>query len=238
MSRTRRLALLGATLLLTTTALLLSRWQLQRLRQRRESNSALLAARALPPLDLTDSSVAPVPGRRLRVHGEFGRGQFALRGRVHDVAPGLEVVTAFRVAGSEATLWVVRGFVGSPDATTLPQFPQPTAGEVTIEGLALPIPITADAGQPLVRGRDTTWRRLDRAVIHQRTPATYDVYLLLIGEPAGPGQLPPVGPPVLDDGPHLSYALQWFGIALAIAAFGIISLRRGDPGSVPPRAAP
>ncbi|MES2306719.1 MAG: SURF1 family protein [Gemmatimonadota bacterium] len=238
MSRTRRVALLGATVLLTTAALLLCRWQLRRLQQRRASNTALLAARALPPLDLTDSSVAPVPGRRLRVHGEFGSGQLTLRGRVHDAAPGLEVATAFRVAGSGATLWVVRGFVTSPDATTIPAIREPTAGEVTIEGLALPVPVTTDAGQPLVRGRDTTWRRLDRSVLRQRTPASYDVYLLLTGNDSGPGQLPSVEPPVLDDGPHLSYALQWFGIALAIAAFGTIALRRDGRGSVPPRGAP
>jgi cytochrome oxidase assembly protein ShyY1 len=44
--------------------------------------------------------------------------------------------------------------------------------------------------------------------------------------------------PTLDDGPHLSYAIQWFAIAAAIAAFGVIVMRRGGRASPRPRAAP
>lgn len=239
MSRTRRAALIVLLVALTTSALLLSRWQLRRLQQRRDNNAALLTARALPALDLRLGGTSPVHGRRLRVHGSFDLGQqIALRGRVHDAAPGLEVATAFRIAGSTTTVWVLRGFVTSPDATTIPSIPQPTPGVVTIEGLALPIPLTADAGQPLIRGRDTTWRRLDRTELRRRTPESFDVYLLLAGDESGPGRLPSVAPPALDDGPHLSYALQWFGIALAIVAFGVIALRRGGRGSAPRLAAP
>ena len=128
--------------------------------------------------------------------------------------------------------------VTSPDATTIPTLPEPAPGEVTLTGLALSIPTTTDAGQPLIRGRDTTWRRLDRGTLARRTPNTLPIYLLLAGDTAGPGRLPSVEPPRLDDGPHLSYALQWFGIAIAIAAFGVIALRRGDRGSAPPLAAP
>lgn len=238
MSPTRRAGFVLVILTLVTTALVLCRWQVRRLHDRRAQNGAILTARALPPLELSADGVPPVPGRRLRIHGRFESGQLMLRGRVHDAAPGLEVATAFRVAGSQSTLWVLRGFVPSPDAATIPNVPSPTAGEVTLEGLALPIPVTDDAGQPLVRGRDTTWRRLDRTVLRARTPSTYPVYLLLTGDSLGPGQLPPVSPPVLDNGPHLSYALQWFGIALAILAFGIIVLRRDGRESAPPPAAP
>jgi cytochrome oxidase assembly protein ShyY1 len=34
-------------------------------------------------------------------------------------------------------------------------------------------------------------------------------------------------PPLLDEGPHLMYAVQWFGIAVAVVAFGIIFVLRG-----------
>ena len=239
MSRTRRAALAILIVGFATTALFLGRWQLQRLQSRREVNAALLAARTLPPLDLTAEGPAPLPGRRLSVRGSFDTAnQLLLRGRVHDAAPGLEVVTAFHLAGSQRVLWVLRGFVTSPDATTIPQLPPPAPGEVTLTGLAFPVPTTADAGQPLIRGRDTTWRRLDQGTLARRTPGTFDTYLLLAGDSTGPGGLPTVEPPALDDGPHLSYAIQWFGIALAIAAFGVIALRRGDRGSAPPRAAP
>lgn len=239
MSRTRRAALAVLIVGFAATSLYLGRWQLQRLQSRREANAGLLAARTLPPLDLTAEGPAPLPGRRLSVRGSFdSANQLLLRGRVHDAAPGLEVVTAFHLAGSQRVLWVLRGFVTSPDATTIPQLPPPARGEVTLTGLAFPVPTTADAGQPLIRGRDTTWRRLDQGTLARRTPGTFDTYLLLAGDRTGPGRLPTVEPPALDDGPHLSYAIQWFGIALAIAAFGVIVLRRGDRGSAPPLAAP
>ncbi|MES2124711.1 MAG: SURF1 family protein [Gemmatimonadota bacterium] len=239
MSRTRRTAFALLIVTLATTALLLCRWQLHRLWARRASNGAILTARALPPLDYRGGLTQPVPGRRLLARGQFEPGdQMLLRGRVHDQAPGLEVATAFRIAGSETVLWVLRGFVASPDAATIPDVPTPTPGEVTITGLTLAVPTTSDSGQRLVRGSDTTWRRLDQAVIADRTPSALPVYLLLDGGEGGPGRLPAVDPPVLDDGPHLSYALQWFGIALAILAFGIIAWRRADPGSAQPPAAP
>ena len=41
------------------------------------------------------------------------------------------------------------------------------------------------------------------------------MYLLLAGDSTGPARLAPVPPPELNDGPHLNYAIQWFGIALA-----------------------
>lgn len=202
-------------------------------------NATLQAALALPPVEIVAGGTSPAPGRRVLARGRFDpENQLLLRGRVHDAAPGLEVVTAFRLTGGETVLWVLRGFVTSPDATTIPPVPPPMEGELTIAGLALAIPVTSDGGQPLVRGRDTTWRRLDRVALAQRAPGGFDSYLLLAGDSAGPGQLATIAPPLLNDGPHLSYAIQWFGIALAIAAFGVIALRRGDRASAPHRAAP
>lgn len=239
MSRTRRALLAVLIVALSLSAASLGRWQVRRLQQRREANATQSAARALPPLELVAGGAAPVPGRRLLARGSFdSQDQILLRGRVHDDAPGLEVATAFHLSGSQTVLWVLRGFVPSPDATTIPRLPEPLAGEVTLTGLALSIPTTSDAGQPLIRGRDTTWRRLDHGTLASRTPNGLAIYLLLAGDTASPGRLPSVEPPRLDDGPHLSYALQWFGIAIAIAAFGVIALRRGDRGSAPPLAAP
>jgi cytochrome oxidase assembly protein ShyY1 len=240
-SRTRRAVLLVTVATVALTAIQLGRWQLRRLETRRASNAELLAARALPPLDLSTSDSAPVAGRQLIARGTFLRdGELLLRGRVHREAPGLHVMTPFRVAGSDRPLWVLRGFVGSPDATTRPDsIPAPVAGEVTITGLAMVMPATDDAGQPVIRGADTTWRRFDRAVAAARLPGSAPVYLQLEGEAGGPGGLPSVVPPALDEGPHLSYAIQWFGIALAAIAFGVIALRRrDDPGLPPPPAVP
>ncbi len=69
-------------------------------------------------------------------------------------------------------------------------------------------------------------------------PRSLPFELLLAGDSLGPGRLVPISPPELTNGPHLSYAIQWFGIALAALVFGVIFLWRDRPGSVPPPEAP
>ncbi len=237
--RTLVLALIGA---LSIGAMLLGRWQLGRLDTRRAANEALLAARALPPVDLslarTDSS--DIAGRRVIARGAFDPAQQTLlRGRVHRSAPGLHVVTAFRIEGTSRILWVLRGFVSSADGATPPDLvTPPVSGTATVRGVAFAIPVTNDSGQVLRHNGATTYRRLDRGVLAARSPNMVDAYLMLDGDASGPGRLPTVALPALDNGPHLYYAIQWFGIALAIATFGVIVIRRGGRAHVLPRAVP
>lgn len=229
-------------LLLAAGAVRLGVWQLDRRHARRAANAVFLVGRERPPLDLAVSlrDGTPLVGRLATAHGSFDpAGELLLRGRVNDKAPGLEVVTPFLLDGNAGRLWVLRGFIASPDAATPPdQVPPPTSGSVVIRGVMLEVPTTTDGGQPLDRLGRTTYRRLDRALVARLLPGAPPAYLLLEGGASGPGGLPSVVAPALDDGPHLSYAIQWFGIAIAIIAFGVIVLRRGDPARVPPPAAP
>lgn len=241
MSKSGRLALFGLLLALGAVAARLGVWQLDRLSQRRETNEVELAARALPVLDLATAGLddSAVAGRRITARGEFlPRGELLLRNRVHRKAPGVHVVTPFRIGGSDRTLWVLRGFAHAADGVSPTVIPDPIPGEVTVRGVMAAFPVTDNGGRPAVTNGDTTWQRLDSAVAMSRLPGGLPGYLYLEGDDGGPGQLPAVAPPGLDEGPHLSYAIQWFGIATAIVAFGIIVLRRGGRSSVPPREAP
>jgi surfeit locus 1 family protein len=240
-SPARRVFLIGAVLCVAAAAVALGRWQLQRLAARRASNAILVAARARPPLELPADLRAGTPidsGRRVVAHGRFDpRDQLVVRGRVQNEAPGLHVVTPFVLDGGAAVLWVLRGFVPSPDAVTPPDsIPAPASGEVTIGGLVFATPVTADSGRPLLHNGVTTWLRLDRTVLARRRPGSLDVYLQLAGDANGPGRLAVVPPPELNNGPHLNYAIQWFGIALAVLAFGVIMLWR-DGRALPQRPA-
>ena len=66
------------------------------------------------------------------------------------------------------------------------------------------------------------------------------VYLIAEADPAaGPahtvrGTVYPfrAEPPPLSEGPHLMYAVQWFGIAGAVAAFAVIFIWRGTRARV------
>jgi surfeit locus 1 family protein len=225
-----------AVLLVAVSAVGLGRWQLRRLHDRRASNAALSAAGQLPPLALPaglPGSGTIDSGRRIVATGHFEPAdQLILRGHVQDDAPGVQIVTPFVFDTGSAVLWVLRGFVRSPDAVTPPDtIRAPDTGAVTIEGLAYAIPVTKDSGAPLLHHGVTTWKRLDRAVVTARRPGSLAVYLILAGDSAGAGRLATVAPPQLSDGPHLSYALQWFGIALAVLTFGGVVLWRDGRGS-------
>jgi cytochrome oxidase assembly protein ShyY1 len=239
-SRFRRSLLLLLLAVLVLGAILLGRWQLQRLADRRAANTDLRMALALPPVNLsglvTDTML---DGRRIVARGAFDTAQqVVLRGRARNTLPGLHVVTAFRPDGGPP-VWVLRGFVASADASTPPDtIPAPTAGTVTITGTAYAMPRTDDRGQPIGEGARRTYRRLDLDELRPRIPGSLAVYVIVDGGVSGPGALPHVDMPTLDDGPHLSYALQWFAIAAAIAAFGVIVMRRDGRASPRPRAAP
>jgi surfeit locus 1 family protein len=158
---------------------------------------------------------------------------------VQDQSPGLQVVTPFELRDQNGVIWVLRGFVRSPDATTPPDpMTAPDTGEVLLNGLAVEVTTKGDSGKPLLRGEVTTWARLDGAAMIALAPASLPFALQLAGDSTGPGRLPTIPVAELTNGPHLSYALQWFGIALAALVFGIIFLWRSGPGSVQPPGAP
>lgn len=234
MSSIRRVLFVATVLSVAAAAIGLGRWQLRRLRDRRASNAILIAARERPPLELTSAGDPGAPidsGRRIVAHGSFEpQDEIVLRGRAQNDGPGLQIVTPLAL-DSGGVLWVVRGFVASPDAVTPPDtIPPPVAGSVTVSGLALALPVTTDSGAPLRHNGRTSWKRLDRGTLARLRAGSLPVYLLLAGDSTGPGRLIPVPPSELTDGPHLSYAIQWFGIAFAVLAFGVIVLWRGGRG--------
>lgn len=243
MSPIRRTALLIAVLVIAAGAAALGRWQLRRLQARRASNAVLRSARAQPPVELAAAvlrGTAIDSGRRAVARGHFDTtAQVVIRGRVQDDAPGVQIVTPFVLDSGAGVLWVLRGFVRSPDAVTPPDPVAPPApGEVVIRGLALAVPVTGDSGQPLVHQGATSWKRLDRAALERRRAGSLPVYLLLAGDSGGTGRLAVVAPPELSDGPHLSYAIQWFGIGLAALTFGAIMLWRDRRARPRPPAVP
>jgi cytochrome oxidase assembly protein ShyY1 len=75
---------------------------------------------------------------------------------------------------------------------------------------------------------------MDLATMRARLPYPLaDVYLLVEPDSAEPrhtveGTAYPfrAEPPPLDGGPHLSYAIQWWGIAIAVWAFGVFFVLR------------
>jgi surfeit locus 1 family protein len=226
------------------TCVRLGFWQLDRLHQRRERNAALERALALPPLRLSGDSldaVARDPSaylrRRVTVRGSYDpRGEVVHRGRAFQGEPGVHLVTPLDVQGSHRVVLVDRGWVPSPDAASVDprRFTQPGTREV--QGILLPFPDPAPGTARVLARVDgvavVSYQRLDPAELRRGRPALLGAYVQRLpvpGEPAGGPRPVPLQP--LDEGPHLGYALQWFGFA-ATAVFGflLVALRRPRTG--------
>lgn len=235
----RRIVLFCLLLLVGGACLGLGIWQLRRRSARRAANHALLAGRALPLLVGGEGRVPLLQAnRRARLAGELDEGhEFLLRGRVIQGVPAIVVVTPLRLAGSDTAVLVNRGYVPAPDAADPGMATWAEPGRLEFTGVLLPVP-DQDDGVPLEHGGRETWQRLDLSAMRARLPFPLaPLYLVAEPDPAEGnahtirGKVYPfrTEPPPLSEGPHLMYAVQWFGIAAAAVAFGLLFVLRGGP---------
>ena len=224
-----------ALLLLTAAGFArLGVWQLSRLHERRAANLRTAAGRAAPPATLppVPVDVAGLAERRIVAHGRYDHAhEIVIRGDALQGVPGVRIVTPLLLAEGGPAVLVARGFLPAPDALTVDLRGSEEPGEQTVRGIGLPVP--AGPGEPIEHDGRTTWHRLDLAALRARLPyAVLSVYIKQSpdsGLPQFPRreELPP-----MDDGPHLSYAVQWFlfaGMAVAFA-FLVVGRRRGGGG--------
>lgn len=234
-----RMLFLAVIAITAATCIRLGLWQLERLRERRSENGVAQAARSLPEADIAAASDASLAHRRVRVTGSYDpAGEIVLRGQSHREQPGVYVVTPLRPRGTDGAVLVVRGFVPSPDAVTVDVRALAEPGEVSVRGIALPLAERGDDGGLLEHtGGTSTWKGLDRSAIEARLGyPVADVYIVQAPDSALPTAPRRIDPPALGDGPHLSYAIQWFAFAV-IALVGAAALL-GRKGSATRRPAP
>jgi surfeit locus 1 family protein len=226
---TRRLVM--ALLLLTAAGFArLGVWQLSRLRERRAANREIAAARAAPPATLppVPPDVAGLAERRMVVRGRYDHAhEIVIRGDVLQGVPGVRIVTPLLLGDGGVAVLVDRGFLPAPDAVTVNLRGSEEPGEQTVRGIGLPV--SAGPGEPVEHGGRRTWRRLDLAALRARLPyAVLPVYLKQSPDSTLPRFPRREALPPMDDGPHLSYAVQWFlfaGMAVAFA-FLVVGRRR------------
>jgi surfeit locus 1 family protein len=193
-------------------------WQLDRLHQRRERNAVLLAARARPPLEVSGSLPADsARDRRLHARGVYDYAQERLwRARSYEGVPGVDLVTPLRLEDGAAVL-VDRGWAPSPDAYHVDQAAYREGDSAVVLGLGMLAPRARGDVDPAAL-RDSVPYPLLPFVIQQLPPAA------ALGRPLPPGLIRwPI--PEVSDGPHLSYAIQWFSFAVIIVV-GSLALAR------------
>jgi len=209
-------------------------WQLSRLGERRARN-ALVAARlvAAPvPLSALPSDTSALRFRRVRLVGRYDYAhEVALTNRTRNGSPGVFIVTPLRVPGSDTAVLVNRGWAYSPDGASVDLARWREGDGASVLGYVEPFPPPRSGSiQPPDRPNALRW--LSRAEMARRTGYPIAPFYLVqledsagqggpAGDAAGQGGGVParLAPPPLDEGSHLSYAVQWFSFG-AIALIG------------------
>ncbi|MGW9169490.1 SURF1 family cytochrome oxidase biogenesis protein [Agromyces sp. NPDC055658] len=125
---------------------------------------------------------------------------------------GFEVITPFRL--DDGTVFMVdRGWIPEAPDGRPGDIPAAPSGEVVVEA-------RLKAGEGTIEGRTSTGTELatidlDELAARIDAPAYTGAYGLLVQSPDDAAEPPLAAPrPERDEGPHLSYALQWFVFAL------------------------
>lgn len=222
-------------------------WQLDRLEQVRAANEVRVAREAQEPLSIGGGSATSSllldadDGMELELRPATATGEYdpaaelLLRSRSLNGQPGWHVLTPFVLADGSSLL-VDRGWVPYDHDTVPVDAAPPPEGTVTVSGVLRsterpPEGALASFAPRNPAGTDhlvATWYvDLERLAASQLPDLLQGAWLLLQEEqPARPGELPvPAMLPVMDEGPHFGYALQWFGFA-AVGIIGYAFLMR------------
>jgi surfeit locus 1 family protein len=202
-----------AALAIATVCVRLGVWQVHRLGERRTRNAEIAARLALPPLTLTGRDVPADSARQRRIVA-YGIYDYAHErvwpGRSFQGTPGVALVTPLRFADGSAVL-VDRGWVPSPDAFHVDPTRYRERDTAIVQGIGIMPPqgLGDSLGYPALS-----------FVIQDQTP------------PPSAGLPRRWPPPVLDDGPHLSYAIQWFSFALIVLVGTGVLLRKSASATI------
>jgi len=197
-------------------------WQLDRLAQRQALNTEIRQKLDAPPLPLDGETQVDNPEvlkfRSATVRGSFDHTQeVALMGQSWQGQAGLHLITPLVIQGSHQAVLVDRGWlpidVSEPEAWG--DFA--TAGPLEITGaiqLSQPRP-----NAPPWQAPELKIFRLD--IDRLQHQISYPLLPLVIVQAPEPGQtgLPYRSKPDINlgNGPHLSYAIQWFSFTLMLA---------------------
>jgi surfeit locus 1 family protein len=209
-------------------------WQLSRLQQRMDRNASIT--------DQLDASVRPFSlsendYQRVTIEGEYLHDhEILLQNRSLNEVAGFHVITPLRLKDGSVVL-VDRGWIAYEAGANFTLESYQMTESVRIEGVLLPgqtqprwrflsDPIP-ESGEPPLK----TWRVVDINGMQQQMPfPLHQQYISLVGvEPTVEPQPEPDFQLDLSNGPHLSYALQWFAFAAIAIIGGAIMLRRSRP---------
>ncbi|QIK61900.1 SURF1 family protein [Leucobacter viscericola] len=214
----------------SVACVMLGNWQFERRAEARAEIDRIDNNYGAPAVDLADElptleafDESKQKWETVSVVGEYVGDPFLARNRPSPNGVGSDLIQPIRTNSGEV-FFVDRGWVAvdGSEATSVKveDLPQPAGGEVTVE-------VRLRAGEPKIPGRTSSGRTVASIDLHELAKLSgtegesyTGAYGMLISEsPAGEhGLLPPK--PERDEGPHLSYALQWY-VFILIALIGV-----------------
>jgi surfeit locus 1 family protein len=191
-------------------------WQLDRLGQRKARNAAMATRLALPALEVRAGMSSDSASLRQVI--ARGRYDFAAErtwpGRSYQGTPGVALITPLHLADGSAVL-VDRGWAPSPDAFHVDHAAFRELDTATVTGVARVL--------PRGRGDVDSGGAAGAAGAGGALP-----FVIELQNPEPPSGLPRRWPPPsFGNGPHLSYAIQWFSFALIALVGTAVLIRRG-----------
>jgi surfeit locus 1 family protein len=246
--RLRTAVLTAITVVIVITCIRLGFWQLDRLHGREAANVAIAAAEASPPRPLPAMLAATNDPTSLRFRPTVATGTYdpahevLLYGRSSiEGEPGDQVLTPLRLPDGTG-LVVDRGWIPIDQGVPVTGDAAAPTGTVTVAGVLFPpdaLTVPTGAASPVERITKVDLGQIGAQLPYPIAP----IYLLLQTQrPPQQGSLPEPPPlPPLTNGPHLSYAFQWFSFATIAIVGCIVLLRRVPPpemagGAAPPAA--
>jgi surfeit locus 1 family protein len=204
-------------------------WQLVRLKEKRAFNAILSARLASPP-----AAVTALPGdtalghyRRVSADGTllYDR-EVIYGGRSHEGSPGVDLLTPMRVAGHDTVVMINRGWAYSADAAQIDNSRWKEKDSSRVSGYAETFAGTERGTVPPAQRRV---HALDRAAIQSLVGLPVAPYIVVqLSDSTAHADSVPVRlvTPALDEGPHESYAIQWFSFAVVAVVGGVALSRR------------
>ena len=202
-------------------------WQLNRLHERRARNATIEQQQRGAPLPLValPHDTAQAHYRAASVDGRYDyEHELVLSNRTRRGSPGVDLLTPVRIAGSDTAVLVNRGWVYSPDGASVDLQRWREGETARLKGYV--DLITADTGLA-TSSHPRVVRHVSRDELTAKIPyPVASFYLVAFGDTTDLAHPARRDLPVLDDGPHRGYALQWFSFALiSIAGAGIVVRR-------------
>lgn len=232
----RRIVIAVTALAVAAVCVRLGLWQLGRLHEKQRLHGTQRVALAAPPLAFSGALPDSAPaGRRVQLLGAWEpSAHVLLSGRTHASTAGVSLVSLLRLPSGEGVL-VERGWLEAADGRRA-HAERLVPGAALVTGVAAPLPRSARplawAALPSDSPGVALWsaRVLEADSVSARFEAPLAKWWLRAlpdSQAAGPGE--PLPEPWLqpaDETMHLSYALQWFALALGAMIGGLLLARR------------